>query len=264
MTTHREQKHWLFLSDAHFTGREPGETDAFLGFLEGEKDHVGHLVILGDLFEFLFGFRRSSHGTNMTSKDAFFPFPEYLPVLKQLQHLYRQGTRVTYGEGNHDFALGSFFADHFGMNVTVHATGWEERLGEKRAYIAHGDLVNPKEWRYRIFRRLVKNPITLKLIHWVGPPVTRRVAERFSTLSHQAYHQGDVRKTARAFQAFARKKFSQGYDMVILGHSHFPEEMEAWVDGKYCRYFNVGDWMTHRSFLRFRPPDKFDLCHYGG
>jgi len=31
--------------------------EAFLGFLDSEEKQIGHLVILGDFFEFFFGFR---------------------------------------------------------------------------------------------------------------------------------------------------------------------------------------------------------------
>ena len=62
-----------------------------------------------------------------------------------------------------------------------------------------------------------------------------------------------------AFRTFAHRKFMEGFDVVILGHSHFPEAVEEWVDGRKCLYFNVGDWAVHRSFLRFTPPDQFRL-----
>jgi UDP-2,3-diacylglucosamine pyrophosphatase LpxH len=46
-----DRKDWIFVSDAHFTGRDPGEMEPFLRFLETEKERIDHFVILGDLFE---------------------------------------------------------------------------------------------------------------------------------------------------------------------------------------------------------------------
>jgi hypothetical protein len=40
--------------------------------------------------------------------------------------------------------------------------------------------------------------------------------------------------------------------------------VEEWIDGRRCLYYNVGDWMIHRSFLRFTPPDRFQLERYSG
>jgi UDP-2,3-diacylglucosamine pyrophosphatase LpxH len=62
---------------------------------------------------------------------------------------------------------------------------------------------------------------------------------------------------------FAHQMFLNGFEVVILGHSHFPEEVEERIDGKRYLYYNVGDWMVHRSFLRFTPPDQFQLSRFG-
>jgi UDP-2,3-diacylglucosamine hydrolase len=250
------EKDWIFVSDAHFTGREPEGMDAFLRFLDLEKERMSHLVILGDLFEFFFGFK------SFLSKEKPFPFADYLPILERLQRLDRQGIRIEYFEGNHDFFLNSFFSDQFKMEVDVHPGGGEEQLGRKKAFIAHGDLSNPKQWKYRAFRRVLKNRWTYRLIHFAGPRLSRRVAQKVSNMSYQKYHAGNSPSPPPAFRVFAHRKFLEGFEIVILGHSHFPEEVEERVDGKRCLYFNVGDWMTHRSFLRFTPPERFELSQF--
>jgi UDP-2,3-diacylglucosamine hydrolase len=246
-------KDWIFVSDAHFSGEDPEAMEAFLRFLNVEKDRMSHLVILGDLFEFLFGFKKKP------SNGKAFPFRDYLPVLKGLHSLYRQGIRIKYFEGNHDFFLRSFFLERFGMEVEVFSEGNEERIGEKRAFIAHGDLFNPKLWRYRIWRRMIKNRWTYDLIERVGPRFSCRVAKWLSQKSYQRNHARLPSGPPPEFKKFAHQKFLDGFDIVILGHSHVPEEAEERVDGKRCLYFNVGDWMEHRSFLRFTPPDRFEL-----
>jgi UDP-2,3-diacylglucosamine hydrolase len=247
------EKDWIFISDAHFTGRDPEEIETFLRFLDSEKERIGYFVILGDLFEFFFGFNGSS------SKNGPCPFPEYLPIFERLQMLHRRGIRIKYFEGNHDFFLHSFFSQQFGMDIEVYPESYEERLEGKRTFIAHGDLSNPNQWRYRIFRRVLKHPGTYRLIHFVGPRISRRVAKRMSDTSYQKYHNEAQATPPPAFKTFARRKFLEGFEIVILGHSHFPEEIEEWIDGKRYVYFNVGDWKTRRSFLRFIPPDHFQL-----
>jgi UDP-2,3-diacylglucosamine hydrolase len=251
------EKDWIFVSDAHLTGREQEEIETLLRFLSLEKERMGHLVILGDLFEFFFGFKNGS------SAGKPFAFTDYLPVFEALRRLHLQGVHIKYFEGNHDFFLRSFFSEHFEMEVEVHSEGCEERLGGKRTFIAHGDLSNPKQWRYRTFRRILKNRWTYGLIHYAGPNFTRRVAQRLSDMSYQKYHGGHHPTTPPpAFKVFAHGKFLEGFEVVILGHSHFPDQVEEWIDGRRCCYYNVGDWMLHRSFLRFTPPDRFRLERY--
>jgi UDP-2,3-diacylglucosamine hydrolase len=251
-------KDWIFVSDAHFTGRDPKSIEAFLRFLDSEKKRIDYLVILGDLFEFFFGFR------NFLSTGKPSAFADYLPVLNKLQRLDREGIQIKYFEGNHDFFLRSFFSEQFGMEVEVFPDGHEERLEGKRVFIAHGDLSNPKQWVYRAFRRILKNPLTYHFIQAAGPRISRRVAQKLNDMSYQKYH-NDVQPTSPpAFKVFAHQKFLEGFEIVILGHSHFPEEVEEWIDGRRCLYYNVGDWMIHRSFLRFTPPERFQLERYHG
>ena len=226
--------------------------EVFARFLDLERKQIGHLVILGDLFEFFFGFKH------------FFPsekasaFTDYLPVFHQLQSLYQEGIRIKYFEGNHDFFLHSFFSEQFRMEIEVYPGGCDERLEGKRAFIAHGDLSNPKQRAYRAFRKILKNSFTYRLIHLAGPQISWRVARKLSDMSYQKYH-NDQHAPPPPFKAFAHQKFLEGFEIVILGHSHSPEEVEEWIDGRRCLYYNVGDWMVHRSFLRFTPPDHFRL-----
>ena len=256
MVLARSEKDWIFVSDAHFTGEDPDSVEAFLRFLDSEKKRIGCLVILGDLFEFFFGFK------NFFSAGKQSAFADYLPVLNKLQRLYQEGIRIKYFEGNHDFFLHSFFSEQFRMEVEVYPDGREERLEGKRVFVAHGDLSNPKQWVYRAFRRILKNPLTYHFIQAAGPRISRRVAQKLNDMSYQKYH-NDVQSTSPpAFKTFARKKFLEGFEIVILGHSHFPEEVEEWIDGRRCLYYNVGDWMIHRSFLRFTPPERFQLERY--
>ncbi len=252
------EKDWLFVSDAHFTGRDPVEMETFLRFLDSEKERMSHLVILGDLFEFFFGFKKVS------SEQPSFAFTEYLPVLERLQILSHQGIHIKYFEGNHDFFLHSFFSEQFQMDVEVHPDGSEDWLGGKKAFIAHGDLSNPKQWRYRALRRILKNRGTYGLIHLAGPRLSRQVAHWLSRLSYRKCHleRPSPSTPPPAFKAFAHQKFLEGFEIVILAHSHVPEEEEEWVSGRRCLYFNVGDWMIHRSFLRFTPPDRFELSRF--
>ena len=256
------EKDWVFVSDAHFAGQDREGMESFLRFLDSQREGMGHLVILGDLFEFLFGFGDVSRPNDVRPNPASFPFPEYLPVFEGLQRLSRMGIRIKYVEGNHDFFLHSFFPDWFGMEVEIYPNSWEEQLGGKRTFLAHGDLANPRQWKYRFFRSIVKSGWMFRLIQFAGPRVSRRVALKMSSKSHQIYHADSERSRTQTFRSFAHQKFLEGFEVVLLGHSHFPEKVEEWIEGRKCLYFNVGDWMTHRSYMRFSPPDQFELRQF--
>lgn len=253
---HKVKKDWIFIGDAHLRENEAKEIEVLLRFLRSEKKGLECLVVLGDLFEFFFGFKPS--GWNKTASI----FSDYLPIFEAFQEFYRDGIRIKYFEGNHDFSINSFFLERFNIDVEIYPDGNEESLGGKRTFIAHGDLSNQKDYAYRAFRRVLKNPLSYRIIQFAGPDISSKVAKLLSRRSYRKFHSELAYKPLPAFREFARKKFLEGFEIVILGHSHFSERVEEVIDGKEFLYLNVGAWMTQRSFLRYSPPDKFLLCRW--
>lgn len=244
--TQSRGKDWIFLSDAHFTGESRNEQERLIRFLEMERENLDTLVVLGDLFEFWFGFEG-------------YIYKEYLPILEQLKSLSRGGVRIRYVEGNHDFSLGSFFERDLGAEVYVDEM--EEIVGGKRIYVAHGDRVNPRDYGYRLFRRTLKNRLSYALIRWGGPGLSMKIAKQLSARS-RGRNREQSPDHIPIFRTFAMRKFREGIDIVILGHSHYPEEIVQRIDGREKAYFNVGDWMTFFSYLRYNPESGFQLCYY--
>jgi UDP-2,3-diacylglucosamine hydrolase len=239
-------KDWIFLSDAHFTGENRDDQDRLIRFLEMERENLDTLVLLGDLFEFWFGF------------DGYI-YKEYLPILEQLKSLSHGGVRIKYVEGNHDFCVGSFFEED--LEAEVYADEMEETLDGKRVYVAHGDRVNPRDYGYRLFRRAVKNRFSYALIRWGGPRLSMKIARQLSARSRRNNPE-QLPGHIPIFRTFAVGKFREGIDIVILGHSHYPEKVVERIDGREKAYFNVGDWMTFCSYLRYNSESGFELCYH--
>ena len=49
-------KNWFFIADAHLSDRDAGRQKMLIDFLELHRGEMERLVILGDLFDFWFGF----------------------------------------------------------------------------------------------------------------------------------------------------------------------------------------------------------------
>ena len=60
---------------------------------------------------------------------------------------------------------------------------------------------------------------------------------------------------------FARVKFREGYDAVILGHCHEPILRQSHSDGREKTFVTLGDWITHGSYLLF-DDGRFTLQHF--
>ncbi len=238
---------WLFIADAHLREWDFQQQARVIRFLEREGENLETLVILGDLFEFWFGFEP-------------FAFEGYRPVLDKLGELARRGVHIRYTEGNHDFVLGRYFEET--LRATIESNESVIDLDGKRIYMAHGDLVNRRDRFYRVFRRVLRNAVTYWLMRRVGPRVTKKVAGLLSSISTGKRAKKDPERIERVFEEFAVQKLQEGFDVVILAHNHLPQSCPFEMNGKQTHYFNVGDWIDHFSFLRYRPGQGFGIEYF--
>src|SRR4030043_2040913 len=84
------------VSDVHLDQRVPERQKRIQQFLESVLPDTDRLIILGDLFEFWFGY-----------KSVIFHY--YFPILNLLWKFHQQGKTIQYVAGNHDFSMGTFF-----------------------------------------------------------------------------------------------------------------------------------------------------------
>jgi len=92
--------HVLFIADAHLRNPTDHNYRVLLRFLKEIPDSVKTLVIAGDFFEFWLG-------------DSPEVFPHYQPVLDALATVTRNGVKLLFFEGNHDFHLDAYFRKAF-------------------------------------------------------------------------------------------------------------------------------------------------------
>ncbi|MBW2058108.1 MAG: UDP-2,3-diacylglucosamine diphosphatase [Deltaproteobacteria bacterium] len=240
---------WVFMADAHLREWDFHGQTRIVRFLEREKRNLGTLVILGDLFEFWFGFEP-------------FAFEGYRPVLDKLRELAGAGVRIRYVEGNHDFNLGSYVRERLKAEVCPEHCVVD--LDGKRVYMAHGDLVNGDERFYRVFRRILRSPFTYWLIQRAGPRICKRAASLLGSVSGGKGSNKNPERIEALFRRFAVEKLREGFDVVILAHNHLPQACMFEVDGREAQYFNVGDWVNHFSYVRYRPGRGFAIEYCPG
>lgn len=241
----------IFLSDVHLQDGDGLKTRLVLRFLEEVAARHDRIYLLGDLFDVW-------PGTTRYLRQRF------QPVVDVFRELVRTGHEVHYVEGNHDFRLGAFFRDDLG--VAVHPDGLVATFGGKRTYLAHGDLGNPDDKRYARLRRVLRSDVLHGVLALVPDRVTYEMGATWSRWSRAAErrrsdpegHRANVRAV---YRRTAERLFEDGYDMVVFGHTHLPDDHRVVMNGRECRYVNLGDWVKHFTYLEFDGTDFYTRSH---
>lgn len=220
-----------FISDAHL-GAEAEEAErlkerrllSFFDFVENEQ---ASLYILGDLFDFYFDHWR------------WVP-EEYRRVVSRLRGLVRSGLRVHYLVGNHDYWLGDFWRNEIG--VVLHQRPFEAKIQGRKLFLAHGDGLGGFNLGYQLLKRVLRNPVNIRLYSLLGPSVGFSLARHISRASRKG--PSDL----SPLLGFAREKFGEGFDGVICGHIHKPTLVR---DGGRD-FLLLGDWIENFSYGKLK------------
>jgi UDP-2,3-diacylglucosamine hydrolase len=235
----------VLISDIHITGPHDPLYRSLIEMVRAEIGPGDALVLAGDIFDFFVGKQPTL-------------LRRYRELFDLIREKARAGARIDYIEGNHDFHLRRAFEELFeGLPVTVHP---EEVViatpSGRRLYVAHGDLVDREDRGYLALRALFRSPLawlaSVALPESVVDAIGAKSAETFG-----AARSGDSRGAERIaalrekFRAFARAKFDEGFDSVVLGHCHDLDGCELESGQRRGRYLNIGFPRAHRSYVVF-------------
>jgi UDP-2,3-diacylglucosamine hydrolase len=198
------------------------------------------LFILGDLFDFWFEYH------TVVQK-------EHLEMIGMLKGLRNSGVVIDLLVGNHDFWVGDFLSRELGINI--HRRPVVLEIEGKRFFLAHGDGQGRGDLGYKIMKPVLRNPFTIWLYRLLHPDMAIPLAKWFSKISRNHLTKG-MRADPGPLIEVARRKFSAGFDYVLMGHTHFPVLHEE----KGCIYINLGDFIKNFSYAVFRD-GKLSLEH---
>ena len=213
-----------FVADAHLGAGTDATEEKFLCFLENIRGRAESLYVLGDLFDFWFEYRR------VVSKHC-------VRAIAELTRLRRAGTRVLYLRGNHDFRFGEMARRELEVSAT---DSLEQEVGGLRVWMSHGDALDRRAVPV-LFRAFSRSRTVNWLYSLLHPDMGMGLATWVSRQSRQREPDERLREV---MADFARVKLSQGFDVVILAHSHLPE-LRRFDTGTYL---NVGDWLRSFSY----------------
>jgi UDP-2,3-diacylglucosamine hydrolase len=223
-----------FIGDVHLVPDDP-DLAAFLRFLDRLGASASRIVLMGDLFDVWIG-------------GAGAPQPHQAAVLERLAALRRRGIAVRYLEGNRDYHVGSGPAAAAFDEVAV---GISEQHGGRRLWAVHGDLANPADRQYRLWRRVSR----AAPLWWVWSCLPRRRRTELARRLEQR-----MRGTNPAFKRefpervvrdYADRFLREGHDAVVLGHFHVERDLH--VVEPAGRILVLPEWKGSRRHLRVGP-----------
>ena len=224
-------KTYFFISDVHL-GSHAIQTkkreSRLLSFLDYVEQSAQGLFIVGDLFDFWFEYRY------VIPKDHF-------PLLCKLKHMADLGIEIHYLVGNHDFWLSDFFTKTLG--ISVHTDTLNISLNGIQFHLTHGDGLAKNDRGYRLLKKILRNPVNIKLFRLIHPDFGFMLAGQSS---HASRTLRDVPNHDADYEAYARERFKEGSQAVIIGHTHRPMKM---IEDTNI-YINTGDWIKHYSYAK--------------
>lgn len=221
-----------FFSDAHLglgvREEERKKEERIVRFLKSIQNNASHLFIVGDLF------------------DAWFEYKTVIPkgyhrLLTTLEDLVQAGVLVHYVAGNHDYWMNTFFHEEIG--IKTHKEPFEDSINGKRILIQHGDGLIENDTGYSILKKILRNPVNIRLYSLLHPDIGIALASAMSRKSRQYNSKREFNETEDIFR-YVTKKITEGYDIVIMGHWHKPTYKEI---GKGV-YINLGDWIRFYTY----------------
>lgn len=185
-------------------------------------------------------------------KKSYFP-PQHMQVIRDILKLNTQGTQVYYITGNHDEALRRYSGTQLG-NIRLDDKLILE-LDGKKVWIFHGDVFDATtKGSARLLAQLGGKgyDLLIWLNHNINLLLSLMGREKMS-LSKKVKE--SVKKAVSWINNFeqtaAELAIEEGYDVVVCGHIHQPQQRIIKTEKGEVTYLNSGDWIENLTALEY-------------
>lgn len=222
------------ISDAHYSHKRPEFLD-FLKAIESKKLQPTQLILMGDIFDALFGSVSSTLQENQ----------EAIKLIKDIA----LDIEIIYLEGNHDFNLKKVFS-----NIKVYTI--EEQpitieYNNKKILLAHGDIQSPLA--YKIYTSLIRNPYILIVLNMLNT-----IFGNFITKALDKYlGKKDDCHEMYSFREYISRRLENKYscDYFIEGHFHQNKTIEY----EKFMYINLGVFACNQRYFIVKSSKEVEL-----
>lgn len=237
----------LVLADIHFGKSDPtserAKERALIRCIDAAAagpEPLDEVVLLGDVFEHFIEYR-------------FLAPKGFSRFLGRLATLADDGVAITYFAGNHDPWHIDYFEREFGARFV--ADSEERTIGSRTYHFFHGDGSPTLTGLYKRVKWLLRHPVPVGLYKALLPGDAGMALARWVNTRFSATHRS--METVVALREYAAQLLeANDVDVVVLGHSHYPEKTtvspsSAKSDNTPTSdgvYLNPGSWHYQRTF----------------
>ncbi|GEO03081.1 UDP-2,3-diacylglucosamine hydrolase [Adhaeribacter aerolatus] len=229
-----------FASDFHL-----GVPDAASSLVREKKivrwlDTIKHdaqmVFLVGDIFDFWFEYRHA--------------IPKgFIRLQGKLAELSDSGLPIYFFTGNHDMWMFDYFTQE--LNIPVLRKPVSIQINESKFYIGHGDGLGPKDYTYKVLKKIFASKLAQWLFALVHPNLGIGVANYWSRKSRIRNTKVDeVFKPGEEWLVTycTEMEKSHHHDYYVFGHRHLPLDLEI---NKNSRYVNLGEWVNYCSYATY-------------
>lgn len=226
------------ISDAHYSYLRPELLD-FIKEIESKKLQPTQLILMGDIFDALFG------GIEYTlDKNA--------EIVKLLNNI-SQDIEIIYLEGNHDFNLKHVFpkAKIFPMKMQPVLCQYEDKV----LYLAHGDFDGA--FFYKLYSSIIRNPSVLLVLRKIDKVLNNYIIKK---IDNYLTKKEDCNEFV-GFREFVSKRLRSraSCDYFIEGHFH----QNVSMDFENLRYINLAAFACNQRYFIVKSLQDKELLEEG-
>ena len=246
-------KNVYFISDAHLgclaIKHRRQQERRLVRFLDEIKDKAGAIYMLGDMFDFWFEYQ------TVVPKG----FTRFLGKISELTDM---GIEVHYFTGNHDIWCLDYLEKECG--VVLHRNALTLEIGDQTFYLAHGDGLGDRDWKFRLIRSIFHNKFCQWAFRWLHPAIGVRFGlnwAKHSRLKHSSNtcqiaqssdcqmdgdppYQGEDKEPLVIFAKQYLKEHPD-VDFFIFGHRHIELDLAL---SRQTRVIILGDWVSQFTY----------------
>lgn len=237
-------KNIYFASDFHLGSPSHSESrkreDRIIRWLNAIEGNCSELFLMGDIFDFWFEYRE------VVPKG-------FVRLQGKLGMMSDAGIKIYFFKGNHDMWVNDYFTKEMGIEIISDELVLE-RAG-KRFYLHHGDGLGPGDQKYKVLRKIFRNPVCQWLFAIVPPRIGLGIANWWSGRSRLANSTEEVFNGVgnEWLAVYAKEQLQKAhFDYFIFGHRHLPLDIQL---TDKSRYINIGEWINFNSYAVFDGKD---------